>query len=1365
MYLQSLEIVGFKSFADPTLITFDRGVTAIVGPNGCGKSNVLDSIRWVLGEQSAKALRGGNMQDVIFSGTDSRRSLGMAEVTMHFAECEQQLGTDYHEVRITRRVFRDGRSEYEINKTPCRLKDIHALFMDTGIGRSAYSIMEQGKIDKILSAKPEDRREVFEEAAGITRFKAHKKEALRKLEATEANLIRVGDILKELTRQIGSLQRQASKARRYKEIQGRLTYLDTRLAAHLYKELKEKLDAGESRIQALQAEFSAIQAELDQHEASLLEQRRRAEELEIEIRSLSQERSLAESAVEKARQSISFNEQRIGELSALQERCRAEIAANAEKASVLAGQLERLEGEERGMQEVLTAINGELESRNGELETARRRVSENLKERTRLEQQLAQTDRQLGAIRQRLAAMELQQRSYVVRMEKLAEEEKVLQERGQDLESRAAAARQAHETFQGEWKSREASIADLSRRVTEAAAALEAARKAASDRSADLARKEARCQVLAEILGSRAGYSDTTKELLTRFQGQGVAGTLLDQIEVEPADAKAIQRALGAAWEALLIESPEALDQVAATLAAQGATAVLADLGAGPGGGPQRSLLQKLALNFFGGKDGEPRASTLDPARAAIAFVRPSAKVRPLVERILEEFLVARDAAEAASLRRQFPSCHVVTRSGEVWFRNGLQLRGDDASAVASILEQEREFKTLKEELGGLRERASQAEQASESARAAVEQAEQDLQSARRTVQEAEGKAVSARYEAEALDRQVQEWKTALETVSREKVHLGEEESAGQSGRSELEREAADHDRRRQETVAAAEALTASLADLNAAVEAASQAVTEVRIRQAAQQQKAQTIHQELEVVLARRSEFAEIQRQREDEVASCEGRIAECREGIVQAEREIEGSTARASELGHTLTVRTEERQALSGSLAVIEETARAGRRKAGEVQSLCGREEIQVAEQRMKLEALCDRIRRAYEINLATLDASTLRPPAPEPKTPKPIVPKPAAGDVVEIQTTEGIIIPTAPAAPDAAVPSDGVVGAPEAEPATPDVAPATDQGSGSTDQAAATTDPTEVTTDQGPGTKDEPEAPVADLGQDQEEAFEEQEEEEIPEDPLLATDPIDWDAVIAEVNDLRDRIERMGPVNVEAITEYEELEQRLAFLTQQEQDLIKSRDQLHEAIKKINETTQVMFAETFEKIRVNFSEMFLELFGGGKAELILQDPNDPLECGIDIVARPPGKQLQSITLLSGGEKTMTAVAMLFAIYMVKPSPFCFLDEMDAPLDESNINRFIRILQRFVSQSQFVVITHNKRTISSADVLYGVTMEEHGVSKIVSVRLSRKEESPLFNGKGKEGRGREEEDMPPSIADSIRHGSLVTESDAPPA
>ncbi|MEO0454512.1 MAG: AAA family ATPase, partial [Verrucomicrobiota bacterium] len=317
MYLKCLEVVGFKSFADPVRVDFHRGVTCVVGPNGCGKSNVLDAIRWVLGEQSAKALRGGSMQDVIFSGTDTRKPIGMAEVALTFAECEDALGTEYHEVRVARRIYRDGHGEYEINKTPCRLRDIHRLFMDTGIGRSAYSIMEQGKIDKILSSKPEERRAVFEEAAGITKFKTQKKEALRKLEATESNLIRVSDIIKEVNRQIGSLHRQANKAKRYQELFDRLKLLDTHLAARDYTALEEQRVSSQARHQALQMEFNELQGALESQEEQLQLMQKQLETGRQKRQELERETTRLETEKEKAEQTIEFNQRRIHELTDL----------------------------------------------------------------------------------------------------------------------------------------------------------------------------------------------------------------------------------------------------------------------------------------------------------------------------------------------------------------------------------------------------------------------------------------------------------------------------------------------------------------------------------------------------------------------------------------------------------------------------------------------------------------------------------------------------------------------------------------------------------------------------------------------------------------------------------------------------------------------------------------------------------------------------------------------------------------------------------------------------------------------------------------------------------------------------------------
>ena len=1302
MYLKCLEIVGFKSFAPPTTINFHRGVTAIVGPNGCGKSNVLDSIRWVLGETSAKALRGSQMQDVIFSGTDSRKQMGMAEVSMTFADCEKEMGVEFNEVRVTRRVFRDGRSEYEINKTPCRLKDIHKIFMDTGIGRSAYSIMEQGKIDQILSSKPEDRRAVFEEAAGITRFKSQKKEALRKLELTEANLLRVTDIIREVGRQIGSLQRQASKARRYQEVYNRLRYLDTRLAHHSYVELREKLDSGEAQVLSLKHQYEETQSGLETREETVRQRRAEQERLEQNIRLLDQERGNADGMVQQSRQQIAFHTQRIEELGLLKERNQGEIVASEEK---LARQRELFDGisaEYSRVDSDRQGIQGELDGHKARLDTCKRAVSENLEKRARIDSQLSGMDKAINEARSRMSGIELQRKNYSVRQVKLDEDEALfssqraeLEGKCKDLAEKIAHLKAANEKFVAGIQSEKSAQLALEKELQAARVRAEEVRK-----QADELRSNAR--VLEKLIDAHAGYSESTRKVLDSYRGRGVVGTLLEFIKVRSGHEKAVAAALGAACEAVLVESPGVLDKILLELGDAGVLA-FSDISSLPNGngrtgghasGPDSAQLE-LPLNpirkfwsrvssVFGGRGGE--SSTFAPAALRNApstvpllseFVECDGPAGKLALRILGEFIFVENADEASAMRRVRNDRHIVTREGEVWYQEGWQIRGSAREGKESVFQYENQLLELKGKIDSISLVQQEVVRTEEEISVKVRQKEQLIAGLNKQKQETEGQLSGLDYEEKGFLRQRDDAANRLNAVIHERSSLFAQTGTDQDDYKSLDESLRQLSTEREQKITEQDSLSESFRQQNAEVEQWTQSVTECRVKEAASLQRLDAIREQKEGISHRLHELEEAVSRLLAEIEDYESKTLQSREAIQKAEAASLASEEQVVAIGSRILEISSIKEGIQTELVGIEESLRADRRLATELQTLYSREEVAVAEQRMKLEALCERISRQYQVDLTTWT-------------------------------------PADDAAP---------VTAPQESGAEPEAAAAPEGH----DETMAAGDSAAVV-----------EPAVAEPGA------------AVPAAPAVEPEELDWVAAETEVAELRDKLDRMGPVNVEAITEYEELEQRHKFLIAQEQDLTNSRDQLHEAIKKINQTTQVLFAETFVKVQKNFEEMFLEIFGGGKAQLVLQDENDPLECGIDIIARPPGKQLQSITLLSGGERTMTAVALMFAIYMVKPSPFCFLDEMDAPLDESNINRFIRILQRFVKQSQFCVITHNKRTISSADVLYGVTMEEHGVSKIVSVKLSRKEESPLFA---------QNEEQPPSIADSMRADSVLPE------
>lgn len=1240
MYLKSLEVIGFKSFADPTKIEFHRGVTCVVGPNGCGKSNVLDAIRWVLGEQSAKALRGGSMQDVIFSGTDSRKAFGMAEVAMTFAECEDALGTDYHEVRIARRVFRDGHGEYEINKAPCRLRDIHRLFMDTGIGRSAYSIMEQGKIDMILSSKPEERRAVFEEAAGITRFKSQKKEALRKLDATESNLIRVSDIIREVNRQIGSLQRQANKARRYQELFDRLKLLDTHLAARHFEELREQMESSQSRHQALQMEFDQLQSEMESHEAALEEKRKRLEEARQRHRTAEQERTNAQAGMEKAVQSIEFNLRRIGELEEMSESARQEVVAAEEKISVQVEQESGSLNELQNVQAEFDAIHAELEKKNERLEEARSRVEEFRQERNRLDHELGQTEELLLQARNRLAGFEARKSSFQTQLERWAAGDRECEERIRQAEAAEHSARAAYDQCQkdlGEAKSAldaiEGNLLAATGEKSQAEVALQEAQSASHHVSV-------RVDALDQLL-SGDDESASLAKLSESFSGKGFRGTAVEFLEINPGYETAIEACLGKAAEALIFESGDVIESASGQL------------------GDDEGAV--LALDFP--ESGLRKFFERIPPESALNVVSLKEGGAHLLRRILKQYVLAENPAQARQLRQQYPHYHIVGKDGQIWFREGWEIRGPYRRSGRSLVQHRHEFNHLRAKLDDLQKREATARQAFEAANSLCQELIRKKDSARQFYEDKREAAAHAEIELKSAERDLKDARTRLERRGQDKseLHSGLEEGdqSIRSARSEIE----SLEESRRDLQKRIESHIRELQGREEAMETCRQEVGDMRVEEAGVQQRLKSIREQEESVRTRLEELRQISRQRKQDIDTYGEKMGICRQTIGESEgqkqtfeeaiRQLEGEARR---LGL-------ECQELEARVTDFEARVKVSRAKASEVQSQFGKEEVAVAQHRMKVEALEERIHRTYQIHL-----SQWTPGEPLPRTREDL-------QLVELDPCEGVI----------------------------------EQETTSLEHWIQSDRPHR-------------------RPQDEE---------------LLQGSETNWKQVEEEVEALRERIDNMGPVNVEAITEYTELEERQRFLQHQEEDLTAARDRLHEAIRRINLTTRELFAETFARIQKNFAEMFQELFGGGKASLSLDNDSDPLESGIEIVARPPGKQLQSISLLSGGEKTMTAVALLFSIYMVKPSPFCFLDEMDAPLDESNINRFIRILQRFVKQSQFCVITHNKRTISAADVIYGVTMQEHGVSRVVSVKLNRKEEDPLFD---------QNDDI--TIADSVRSG-----------
>ncbi len=1245
MYLKNLTVLGFKSFADKTSLNFLPGVTAIVGPNGCGKSNVSDAIRWVLGEQSAKALRGGEMADVIFNGTDGRKPLGMAEVSLTIGGVDEEnlrasgVEMAYNEVTITRRVFRDGGSEYFINKTPCRLKDIQQLFMGTGVGRTSYSIMAQGNITQILSSKPEDRRMIFEEAAGITKYKAQKREALRKLEATEQNLVRVADLVREVKRQIGSLQRQAGKARRYKQLAQELQHLDTQLARHQFDVLQGEIAERQTSAENLRSQIENGSAAVLRGEDEITRLRQRLSELEHEISTMQQRGLELKSDSERHESRIQFNEERLREF--------------AEQNSKALADMTQAEERRLAAHQELTAARDHLAKSEAALAQHRQTLAERQEALRRVEQELARqqealrdaqseafsTGQDLSRLRNEITALDLQKQGNVVRLEKLSAEKIQLEEERSRLENRLREFAANVEAQKLEAQAQRGTVEERQKRLAQIQLDLEQAGREQDAALQQQAEKRSRLNVLEQLQAEHEGFS--AGSLAALKQSQHVLGSLADRIRVPDQYVTAVETALGHHLQLVLTEQPEAAQQI------------LNDLTANKRG---RASIAALSLTLNGNGNGngnghshddpggngsnglhEEAASAAETATSAnielngvplpmTRVVESEYSVAPLLQRLLGSTCIVRDLGAATQAWQESKGAfHYVTLNGEILSSHGVYTGGynnghGNGKAPASILGRKNQIADLRgvvgrlqESVGDLSRRKGALQSEQTGLQAGLQQAQTELRAQEVAIATHEG-------EFHALQNSQRLLHQKIDTVVYEIQSLAAQEQEGLQKRAALGARAAALETQERHSQERVTEVTALLEDLRRQRDAANAALTESRVGLATEEQMKASFQQQHNALDQRIRELTHLIEQRRGEMGSFVTRKE-------QAELEIQDSKLQIDRLAHEreqVNSQTAEllgqKQAQEGQVGSREETLREERHSLTDFQQQRGTIEVELAQKNMAVQNLRERIQQKYHLHL---------------------------DDV----RSECITITFA---------------------------------------------------DEGP-------AKVHTM---------------TPEEMAAAGAATDWTVVGQQVEALQQRIDEMGPVNLVAIEEYEETEQRYQFLGKQHDDLAQAKTQLLEVINRINTQTRDMFRETFEKIRDNFRNMFTEVFGGGKADLVLMDENDLLESGIDIVARPPGKQLQTISLLSGGEQTMTAVSLLFSIYQVKPSPFCVLDELDAPLDESNINRFIRVLQRFLEHSQFIIITHNKRTIGMADVLYGVTMQEQGVSRIVSVKFHKSDE-----------------------------------------
>ncbi len=1186
MFLKKVILQGFKSFADRTEFEFGDGITGIVGPNGCGKSNILDAVRWVLGEQSARSLRGGKMADVIFAGSRSRKAAHFAEVALTFDNRARVLHSEHDEVTVGRMLYASGESEYRINGNVCRLKDIRDLLLDTGVGVDAYSVIEQGRVDQLLQADPVERREIFEEAAGISRYKVRRAEAQRKLERTRENLARLQDILDELERRLRSVKLAAGKARSYQEYDARLRELRSAFSLAEYHELEQTRRAAQARADelaaALQADrgaLAAAQADADEQQGAVLALEQALEAAEHALQALQSELS---ALVER----IAQGERRRAELQALRARRAAQAEELARQAAALRAEAEAEEAAlarfcaaERASGDRIAAVQGERNAAQARTDDSRRALEREKTaafEAVRRAALLQNEQANLTQQRQRLGA---QAERHATRQADLAAARDEVQARAAETAERLAALDAQVAALADTLRADDARLAALADESAQVEAALGAARE---QRSA----LQSRLGLLEDLERRLEGVDEGTRAVLAWRAAGGADGPVLglvaDLIRIDDPRVAVLQPVL------TTFENHVVVRDLAAFLAWRAAR--------GPLAGPVRvlsaaRLAERPALLSYVGVPGV--------VARALDWVTVAPEHRALAEHLLGRTLVVETLERAIELAAEAPPGYVfVTLDGHAVGADGRLVCGAPAGA-AGLISRKAEIRQLQAELAEVEQQLTTLARQ----RAAIEAASSDAQ----------------------LQKQgrLQE----IATLQREQVELRGQRARLADEGQRLQRESGVINGELTAVQRALDEVAAQLAQLMeqvAAVGAAQQA-HETRVGELADELAA------LEAVLgdlAQQYTAAVVARERAAEQrAAAERALRELRGRVAAVEREQAEATAEAAGA---------ESQ---GAAAEAEVAAARERLAAGQAEAVTRQAEI-TAQRARRQELRAAQAERAKAV-------TALR---------------------TQIEQHEAAWHEAQMALRETAVRTETLVAR----------------------------------------VRDE-------LGLDLAARYADYEAAEQ-----------DWAAVRAEIEELRGKIARLGNVNLDALAELAELTPRYEHMTAQRQDLLDSIGQLEALIAQLDEESRTRFAAAFEEIRGHFQELFRKLFGGGKADVLLEDPARPLECGIEIIARPPGKEPQSISLLSGGEKTMAAVALLMAVFRSRPSPFAILDEVDAALDESNVDCFNSLLVEFLSLSQFVVITHNKRTMACCDRLYGITMEEPGVSKRVSVRFEERVSTP---------------------------------------
>ena len=1173
MYLSRLQLFGFKSFAQKVRLDFNQGVSCIIGPNGSGKSNIVDAVRWVLGEQRTTALRSDKMQSVIFNGTHKRKPMGMAEVSMTIQNNKKILNTEFDEVVITRRLYRSGESEYLINNVPVRLKDVLNLFMDTGLGPNSYSVIELKMVESILSENKNERRQLFEEAAGIVKYKIRRKSALAKLDATRNDLVRINDIISEVEKKVNSLSRQVGKARRYLQYSEELRKTDIDLCRYRYHALLDEIRPLQAQLQEISKIKEESHHQITIEEALLEEYKREQVQREQQLQKISLQINELDQQIARINQDMAVAETKSEQLKQNKERFFTEIDEAERKTKLLQESLKTYQAEI----EKLTAEKEEAERKLSEIESQRQAELEVLQaekqEIDKLNNEFKRQFQEVANFKDRLAQKEYQQRFLQEQLEELEQKSVEFQQAVQHIETSLAGNKKRQTELIRKYDDLKNELQKLKAKEQELQQERLQLNQKKNSLLGKLEQARSRQNFFKQIMSSYEGFWKSTQFVMTHKEElPGIHGTLSDIISTEEPYSKLLESLLGDALNYVIVDNVTAARRIIEFVKKE-----------------KKGRITLIPMD---------RVPATQPAQSESAnnlkFLKEQIKVsdayRSLIDILLGDVIIVPTLDEAIALSEKYPQYRFVSEQGEMVNFNREISSGETSERSVSIVGRKEQLQKIEQEVKAIEQEVAALTDKIQATDRAIEQTR----------------------------RKLEEQTNALNALQSKRIELEKEENQFQYEINKLRSEAQQTEDRIDQIRSERQRLSKEIETLQVQLEEMQQALNELEAetiqRTSAYEQKSEAMEYLLEEVQKARIQANNLRNQFQNRQAD----IQRTQRTIEDLSNEIERKRNEIKKINETLVnidLQNEKRE--QERVKIWESRDRLEQQKQEMMQAF--------QELRDKINELEEKTKEYRRKHDSTLEKSRQ----------------------LELKINESHY---------------------------------------------------------------------------KAESIREYALKEYSEDVEVAIPFQDFDEQAAEerIEMLRLRIKNMGPVNPLAVQEYDEEKKRLDFLTQQRDDLLNAEKSLIDTIDKINKTAREQFLTTFNQIKENFSKVFKSFFENGEGTIELDPEMDPLEADINIKVRTKGKRLQTLSLLSSGEKTLTAISLLFAIYLVKPSPFCILDEVDAPLDDTNIGRFTDALVEFSKNTQFIVVTHNKRTMEAAGTLYGVTMEEEGVSKIVSVKFN---------------------------------------------